>query len=402
MVKTQTFDFVILGAGIIGLSVAKTLLQQYPNCRICIIEKEPHIGLHSSGRNSGVLHSGIYYPENTLKAKVCAKGAQLMTDFCHQNDLPIKAYGKVIIPLKQDDDPLLETLHTRGKNNGADVHIIDKTELKHIEPQAYTITGRALHSPQTAVINPKAILNCLVERLSQKAVSFHTNAQQYQVDPQNDCITMNGQHIHYTTLYNCTGLYADHIAKRFKLADEYTILPFKGSYFQLSKKSDLHFNGLIYPVPDLNVPFLGIHTVKDMNGSVYFGPSAIPVLGRENYHGIKGVKASEAIEIGTHLSKQYWFNQQGFRQYAHSELKKSLKSQFLKHAQALVPNLQPKHLEPSQKVGIRAQLVNTKTHQLEMDFIVKRLENTVHVLNAVSPAFTSAFEFSRLIVSEEI
>ena len=177
-------------------------------------------------------------------------------------------------------------------------------------------------------------------------------------------------------------------------------MPFKGLYYGLSKNSNIRLNGLIYPVPDLSVPFLGIHSVKLVNGSVYFGPTAIPAFGRENYQGFEGVNIKDASSISYHLLRQYISNKKGFRAYTHQEASRFLKSEFLKSIQSLVPNLSSNDLVISHKVGIRAQLLDTKHNELVMDFVVEKVDNTTHVLNAVSPAFTSAFSFAKYILNK--
>lgn len=398
----KTFDFVVLGAGIVGLTIARTLKCKHSDCSILIIEKEQQVGCHGSGRNSGVLHSGIYYPSESLKAKVCAQGSRAMAEYCEQNNLPINRMGKVIVPTKEQDDQQVDLLYQRAQDNGAYVEIIDEQQLKEIEPEARTASGRALYSPNTAVVDPKAILQAMINELVNNGVEFRYATQCHSFDAEQSVIFTEKEKITYNSLYNATGQYADKIAKRFGAAQHYTSLPFKGLYYQLSKESNIRFNGLIYPVPDLNVPFLGIHTVNSLDGKQYLGPTAIPAFGRENYQGLQGVNIVDAGNIMYHLLVQYIKNNQGFRQFSHEEAFRFLKQNFTQAVQALVPAVRAEYLLPSNKVGIRAQLLNTKKNMLEMDFFVERKENTVHILNAVSPAFTSSLKFAELVVNEEI
>jgi L-2-hydroxyglutarate oxidase LhgO len=397
--NTYQYDFAVIGAGITGLAIARSLLNIHPGARIGVFEKEPQLGAHGSGRNSGVLHSGIYYPENSLKAKFCANGSKQLTAFCEEHGLPISRMGKVIVPTRPEQDPQIDLLHARSMHNGAEVRIIDRQQLKEIEPESASATDRALYSPETAVIEPLLVLKKLNQLLQSEGVSFHYATRLEKALPDQNCfITQTSDRINYRTLFNAAGQHADRIAHLFGTADQYTLLPFKGMYFSLAPQSGIHLNGLVYPVPDLNVPFLGVHSVKKISGEVYFGPTAIPALGRENYIGLKGLEPAEAARICGNLAIQYWKNLQGFRNYAHEEAGRFVKSRFAEAARVLIPRLQTHHLIPSAKVGIRAQLLNTKTRQLEMDFLVHTHGNTVHVLNAVSPAFTSAFPFAEHVV----
>lgn len=396
---THHYDYAIVGAGITGLAIARSLLNKHPQAKIGIFEKELSPGIHGSGRNSGVLHSGIYYPENSLKAKFCAKGSSQLAAFCDEHGLPISRMGKVIVPTRPDQDAQIDLLFARGVHNGADVRIIDRQQLKEIEPEAASASDWALHSPGTAVVEPMLVLQKLNQLLHQAGVTFHYGAGLEKALPEQNCfVTSTGHNIKYRTLFNASGQHADRIAHLFGTAKQYTLLPFKGMYFSLDGQSGISLNGLVYPVPDLNVPFLGVHSVKKISGEIYFGPTAIPALGRENYTGLTGLEPFEAAKICGNLAIQYWKNLQGFRNYAHDEAGRFLKSRFAEAAKVLIPRLQTQHLIPSSKVGIRAQLLNTQTRQLEMDFLVHTHHNTVHVLNAVSPAFTSSFPFADHVV----
>lgn len=394
------YDIIIVGAGIIGLTITKELTNKYPSASILILDKETSPALHGSGRNSGVLHSGIYYAEDSLKAKCCAEGAQLMASYCNDNKLPIKHIGKVIVPTKVSDNDVLELLYKRGKANGAKVTIIDDKKLKEIEPEAKTATGYALYSPNTAVVDPIAIINCLVNELKQKGVVFSFGETVKSADVEQSLIRTPGSVFKYKMLVNAAGQQADRVARLFGASKDFTLLPFKGLYYALSGKSKLRFNGLIYPVPDMNVPFLGVHSVKNVAGDVYFGPTALPAFGREHYSGLKGIEVVDTASIGYHLMQQYTRNKQGFRQFAHEEAGRFFKHRFIAAAKALVPNLRDEDLITSKKVGIRAQLLNKNSHELVMDFLTEKKGNTFHVLNAVSPAFTSSLSFAKLIVSD--
>lgn len=394
----ESFDFVVLGAGISGLAIARGLKQKYSDASILVLEKEELLGRHGSGRNSGVLHSGIYYPENSLKAKVCLNGSRAMMDYCLERGLPVNKIGKVIVPANIEDDNQIDLLYARACRNGASACIVDRQELKEIEPFARTASDRALFSPDTAVVDPLMILKQLHQDLIDLGVQFEFQRPCVSANPQRSEVQTKNSKYRYGHLINATGQFADKLAHIFDVGREYILLPFKGIYYKLSEDSGIHLRRLVYPVPDLNVPFLGVHSVKSIGGVNYFGPTAMPAFGRENYKGLDGVNIKDALSISYRLCEQYIRNQQGFRQFSHEEAGRFLKAGFVKAAQKLVPAVKSEHLLPSDKVGIRAQLLNKNTHQLVMDFLVEQRKNSTHVLNAVSPAFTSSFSFSEHVI----
>jgi L-2-hydroxyglutarate oxidase len=397
-VHTSTADFVIIGAGILGLSIANRLLSVYPKTNIVILEKEKQVGEHASGRNSGVLHSGIYYPPNSLKAKFCAQGAKAMLEYCKQEQLAFHQIGKVIVPTCEHDLETLELLHQRGLANGVKVESINERQLKELEPATRTATGNALFVPETAVVDPKSILHHLHTSLAAQGVDFKFGERCTHIDVGRRYVEVEDKKIAYGHLVNTAGLYADKIAKICGISGKYTMLPFKGIYYELAPSASLKLNHLIYPVPDMNVPFLGVHFTKTVHDKIYVGPTAVPALGREQYKGLKGVKLAETANTMYHLMRQYRLNHQGFRTYAHNEIGRFLKYKFVKAAKLLVPGIEARDLVVSAKVGIRAQLLDIINRQLVMDFLTEQTHHETHVLNAVSPAFTSAFSFSDHVV----
>lgn len=385
-------DAVIIGGGIVGLSLARELARRDPGCRIAILEKEPELGAHASGRNSGVLHSGIYYPAGSLKARLCADGARAMAAYCIERGLPFQRIGKVILPLREADDPQLDHLLERARTNGARATLIDAAALRELEPDAHTCTGRALFSPETAVVEPKSVLRELGSDLSRQGVEIHFAAR---AEVKGDSVvTSSGARFPFGLLLNAAGLQADLVAKSCGVGARYSILPFRGLYYRLLPAAAIRVHHLIYPVPDLRVPFLGVHFTKSVSGEVHLGPTAIPAFGRENYRGWSGVEPRELPRIVTTLARQYVRNRQGFRTLVHEEAVRFLKPFFVSAARALVPRLRARDLAACEKVGIRAQLFDRERQELVMDFVVERGERSLHVLNAVSPAFTSAFAFA--------
>lgn len=393
----STVDFLIVGSGIVGLSVARELKRRRPESRIAILEKEPGLGYHASGRNSGVLHSGVYYASDSVKARVCAEGAREMAAYCAEHGLPIRKIGKVILPVQPGDDAQLETLRQRASANGATVHGIDAAELARIEPAAHAITGSALHVPDVSVIEPKAVLERLAQDLVADGVEIRFGEEVGDVDLERRTVRTRSGSWSFGHLVNAAGLHADRLARACGVGRQYTILPFKGLYYKLAPASDLRINGLIYPVPDLRYPFLGVHFTPKVSGDVYVGPTALPALGRENYRGWEGMKLGESGQIAWHLARQYWKNPQGFRGLVHLEGQKVFRAHFARSARQLVPALRNADLRASEKVGIRAQLFDLASERLVMDFLLEKGPHSTHVLNAISPAFTSAFSFSRMV-----
>lgn len=399
----QTTDIVIIGGGMVGLSLAHQLIETQPDLTVTIVDKEPELGRHSSGRNSGVLHAGIYYPPQTLKALVCVQGAARLRSWCEDEGLPVLSCGKVISPQSLALDSQLDLLLKRGRSNGAKVDLIDESDFRSLVPEGRTASGRALWSPNTCVVKPKLVLDRLAAKLRERGVRFILGAQLIDAQPDARQLVVSRSSttldsISYGHLFNSSGLQADRFAHSFGLAYKYKLLPFKGLYWQLHPKAPFHFSTNLYPVPDLNVPFLGVHVTPSPDGTVSLGPTAIPAWGRENYKGLDGLEPFMALQFLGDLASQWWRNSGGFRHYAREQALHGFKPLFLKAAQALVPNLRNEHLVPSNKVGIRAQLYDRTTGTLVQDFHLEHGASSTHVLNAISPAFTASFALADLIL----
>jgi L-2-hydroxyglutarate oxidase LhgO len=391
-----TPDFAIIGGGIIGLSIARALAVRGAG-RIVVFEKEPVLGAHASGRNSGVLHSGIYYPEGSLKARICAEGARRMAEYCDAHGLPIRRTGKVILPIRPGDGSRLEMLQARGRANGAHFELVDEAGLREIEPDARSADGRALYNAATASVEPKAVTQGIAAELGRLGVEIRTGAAAWPEGRR--ALRVNGASVACGRLINAAGAYADRLAHAMGVGHRYRIMPFRGSYYRLRDGASVTSRGLIYPVPDLRFPFLGVHTTVTPSGAVYFGPSAAPAFGRENYRGLQGFSPSDVSVITARILEYYIRNANGFRHYVHSEAPRLLKAGFLRAARALIPALRSEDLLPDKKVGIRAQLVDRENGKLEMDFVIEHGEHSTHVLNAVSPAFTCALPFGEMVVA---
>lgn len=394
----NNYDFIIIGAGIIGLTLATQLISKYPQAKILVLEKEPTIGSHASSNNSGVLHSGIYYSENTLKAKLCTEGHHLLTEYCLENNLPLNQCGKVVVCAETKDLVSLETVYSRALANKVVINKIDNQQLAELEPLARSVTNQALWVPGTSVFSPKKILDHLVKKLKENNVTILCNNQIVDIDPHQSKIKTQDNYYQYGHLFNTSGVYADSIAKNFA-EHNYTILPFRGIYYYLKPHANINLQRLIYPAPDINLPFLGIHITKNIDNHVSIGPSAFPAFSRENYYGIKNIKLREFLAIGKSLAKQYYTNKNNFRNFAHHEISSFFSNDnFINKAKAIMPILEKTHVSKNTKVGIRAQLVDLNKQELIMDLVVEKYNNSTHILNAVSPAFTCSFALANLIV----
>ena len=378
------YDYLIVGAGIIGMTIAYEIKKRNPEVLVAIIEKEEDVAMHASGRNSGVLHAGFYYTADSLKAKFTVVGNKKMKEFCKSNGVDVKETKKIVIARNESDIDGLYELHSRAEKNGVQTTIIDETEAKEIDPNVKTFK-KALFSPTTASVDPKKVCNTLKNLLKNLGVDFYFNTPF-------EKSTLNSK---YTI--NCAGAYADKIAKSFGLAKNYTMLPFKGIYLKYTKnKTAIKTN--IYPVPNLKNPFLGVHYTITADGSIKIGPTAIPALWRENYKGLDRFNLSEMLEILYYESKLFILNAFNFRSLALEEIKNYNHKYFIQKAKEMVEEIDDSFspLPP----GIRAQLLNTETNELVQDFIVEHTSNSTHILNAVSPAFTCSFAFAEYVVDQ--
>jgi len=381
---------IVIGAGIIGLTLARELLARGQD-DIIVLDKEPGPGCHASGRNSGVLHSGIYYAQGSLRAQTCLAGNRLMQAYCRERGLPLSPCGKVIVTRGPSEVPGLHALRDKAQANGATVRLLDPQELATIEPHART-SEQALFSPETAVIDPKAILSALTQDVTASGrVRILWNTQALGPHGTGILATSKGK-ISYKRLANVSGAYADRIAKAYGQGSGYQLVPFKGVYRKLRPQASHLVRGNIYPVPDPRNPFLGVHFTRSITGDVYIGPTSIPAFGRENYGLLAGLDA-EAPSILLRDAMLFAVNP-GFRDVALSEPRKYLFKYFFADAARLLRDIHPEDVLPSAKVGIRPQLVDIRANKLVSDFVLETSARELHVLGAISPAFTSSLAFA--------
>lgn len=393
----KTCDFIVIGAGIVGITIAMELKQRFGG-HIFVIEKERGAGLHASGRNSGVLHAGLYYTADSFKARFCLKGNKELKDYCKERGLPLNECGKVVVTKFQEEVEVLHKLMERGRRNGVHLRLLDEKELIDVEPHVRTVE-KAIFLPDSAVVDPPSVVASLYRDAVSMGVKFLFNTKWLGFHDSNVSKTTNGD-FSWGYLVNCAGLYADWVAHGHGLAKEYFILPFRGQYYRLRDDRCNLVRGNVYPVPDLSTPFLGIHFTKTTGGRVTVGPTALPVLGREQYSGWRGMKLQDTLSMAGYLLHSFIKGNGQFRATALSELQRLSKKKFYSEAKMLVPELESSDLIREKLTGIRAQLIDKGRRELVSDFLIEKDERSIHILNAVSPAFTCSFPFARYVVDQ--
>lgn len=389
-------DFVVIGGGIIGINVARELKKIYTDSKVVLIEKEKECGLHASGRNSGVIHAGFYYTPDSLKAKLTRLGNQFLTEYCENRGIAINKCGKLVVAKDSNDLVFLDELIKRGKENGIRIEEITAEEAKEIEPRVKTY-GRALFSPTTSTVNPEHVLRAMKEDAVREGVDIHSDVC-FTGRNGNKIITSKGD---YQAGYvvNAAGLYADKIALQYGFSEQYRILPFKGLYLYSDEPvGAIRTN--IYPVPDLRNPFLGVHFTVTVDGHSKIGPTAIPAFWREHYQSFDNFQFSEMAEIISREVGLFFSSNFDFMKLAVEEIKKYSRPRMVSLASALVENIKNENYNKWGKPGIRAQLLDIKEKKLQMDFVLEGDDKSMHILNAVSPAFTCSIPFSQYICKE--
>jgi (S)-2-hydroxyglutarate dehydrogenase len=389
-------DFLVLGGGIIGISVARELKHRFQNSKITLLEKEPSCGLHASGRNSGVIHAGFYYSADSLKAKLTRAGNQAMTGYCVAKKIPLNRCGKLIVAKDQDDLPQLDELLRRGRVNGVPLENLTEEEARKIEPRVKTFQ-RALFSPTTASADPRRVIEEMTADAKKEGIVIHTGNPYLRATK--GVVTTPRGNFTAGHIVNAAGLYADKIALDFGFSERYRILPFKGLYLYSDEPAGA-FRTNIYPVPDLRNPFLGVHFTVREDGRVKIGPTAIPVLWREQYRGFDNFRFGEFVEVlfreaGLMMSSSF-----DFHKLALEELRKNSRPRLVALASRLAHGVRPEDYTRWGEPGIRAQLLDIKARKLEMDFVIEGDAHSTHLLNAVSPGWTCSIPFARHAVDQ--
>jgi L-2-hydroxyglutarate oxidase len=389
-----TCDFLVIGGGIVGLTIALEALGRFEGAEVVLIEKEPACGLHASGRNSGVLHAGFYYSADSLKARLTREGNRAMTIYCRERKLPINGCGKLVAARNAAELAGLDELVRRGMTNGVPLETLSAEDARKIEPRIRTFE-RALFSPSTSSVNPGAVVASLAADFTNAGGRLLLGTA-YR-GPARDGVRTSQGPVSAGYVINAAGLYADRVARDYGFCRDYRILPFKGVYLYADRASP-PLNTHVYPVPDLGVPFLGTHFTVTVDGETKIGPTAMPAFWREQYGWLGRMRAGEVAEILAREGGFFLRNDFGFRRLAWGELRKYSRRHLVRLAGELVSGVVPEHYRRWGKPGIRAQLVNIQTRALEMDFKLEGDDRSFHVLNAVSPAFTCAFSFSKYVV----
>lgn len=396
MSTMQRFDVAICGGGIVGLATARRLMERFPDRRVVVFEKEAEVGLHQTGHNSGVLHSGIYYKPGSLKAINCREGKLAMEAFCRDHGVAYENCGKVIVAVSEEERPLLAKIFERGQQNGIRCELIGPERLKELEPHAAGV--EAIHVPEAGIVNFREVAQKLASLIAERGGEVHCKARVVgfkTVDSEVAIETTAGDFV-AGYVVNCTGLQSDRTARLTGQPVTTKIVPFRGEYYELTSEAEHLCRNLIYPVPDPSFPFLGVHFTRMIQGGVECGPNAVLALAREGYRKLD-INVYDALETLTYggflrIAARYWRTGAG-------EIWRSLSKQaFVKALSRLVPEIRSEHLKPA-RAGVRAQAIGPDGAMVD-DFVVQAGGRFVNVLNAPSPAATSSLNIGKLIVEK--
>ncbi len=391
---TETADYLVVGAGIIGRSIARELKRRHPKASVLLIDKEHRLGVHASGRNSGVLHAGFYYTPDSLKARLTRDGNARLTDYITKRDLPINHCGKLVVTRGEHEMKELDELFRRAEHNGVDVEEVSELQTRRIEPRAKTVR-RALFSPSTATADPGVVLQAMADDAASEGIRIELG-KPYRGVRSNGAM-VGADVVSVGHVVNAAGLYADRVARDFGFGRRYCILPFKGLYLHGDEPAG-SFKTNIYPVPDLANPFLGVHVTVTVDGHAKIGPTAIPAFWREHYRRFENFSPRELVDVTRRelgLLIRAGFD---FRRLAIRELRKYRRKHLIRLAGSLASDIDPGRYTRWGPSGIRAQLLDIGTRQLVTDFIIEGDTQSTHVLNAVSPGWTCALPFAGTVV----
>ncbi|MBT2688065.1 L-2-hydroxyglutarate oxidase [Bacillus sp. ISL-47] len=387
------YDYIIIGGGIVGLSTGMALQERFPSAKIAILEKEAKLASHQTGNNSGVIHSGIYYKPGSLKAKLAKSGNETMRRFCESKEIQHDICGKVIVAADKQELPHLENLYKRGLDNGLDIRKFSQEELREREPHVNGI--EAIYVPQAGIVNYKEVCEKIGESIQEKDGEIFLNQRVRSISELADEVIIETDQSSFRGKYliNCAGLHSDRIAKMAGYIIDMQIVPFRGEYFQIKPERLGLVKNLIYPVPNPDFPFLGVHFTRMIDGKVDVGPNAVLSFKREGYKKTD-FHLTDTAEI---------LKFQGFWKLAGKYMKEGMdemirsfsKKKFVENAQRLLPELREDDLIPG-PAGVRAQAL-TKDGSLVDDFQIINGKNSTHVCNAPSPAATASLEIGKII-----
>ena len=385
--SSSSYDIIVIGGGIVGIATALEISRRYPKYKMAVLEKEAELAVHQTGHNSGVIHSGIYYKPGSKKAINCVLGAKSLMAFCDENEIPYNLCGKVIVATNEKELGPLEELHRRGTANGVPgLTMIGPERLKELEPHATGI--QALHSPNTGIIDYTQVTNGYAKIFKENGGDVLTSTKVLSIAQHSASVTLETSRGEFTAkhIINCGGLYADVIAKMMGIKQDVRIIPFRGEYYMLSEEASHLVKGLIYPVPNPEFPFLGVHFTNTIHGEVEAGPNAVFAFAREGYN----MTTFNIMEtLGTVSYRGFWAMTQRYWKQGFQEFHRSLsKAAFVRSLQRLVPEIESKHLTKGE-AGVRAQEVE-RTGQLTDDFRISATGNAIHIRNAPSPGATAS------------
>ncbi len=396
---SHSCDVLIIGSGVMGLATGMALLESHSSLKVIVAEKESQLAKHASGRNSGVLHAGFYYSPDSLKARFCREGNFAIKQLAAKHGIPVQNVGKVVVARDSDENLRIDTLYSRGVKNGVELEILDEKDLHKFEPLART-HERFLWSPNTAISDSKAIVKAMrieFENLGGKIVfDKKVRLQESGSEIVDGTGEFSAKHF-----VNAAGAQSDRISRSIGLGNDYAMLPFMGVYRATEIKS-LPLRTLVYPVPHPINPFLGVHFTLTIDGKVKIGPTAIPIAGREQYSLTQGWSASDIWQAVKGMTSLIKGEAHDFGAILKSELPKFLEATLVKESTDLVPTANLVRYWEKKPPGIRAQLVHLPTGKLEQDFVVRNQANSTHILNAVSPGWTSAIPFGRYVASNYV
>jgi L-2-hydroxyglutarate oxidase len=389
----RVLDFTVVGGGIIGLSTAMALSKRYPEAHILLMEKEAGLAKHQTGHNSGVIHSGIYYKPGSLKARFCKAGGAALVAFCRENDVACEVCGKIIVAIEPGELARLDSLYRRGRENGLAVKKLGATELTELEPHATGLA--AIRVPTAGIVDYVGIVRAFARIVEERGAEIRTSTRVENISDMGDGVEIgtNRGSFRTRTLVNCAGLYSDRVAEMSGVDPGMKIVPFRGEYYELVPEKRYLVRNLIYPVPDPTFPFLGVHFTRMVQGGVEAGPNAVLGLAREGYEKTD-INLLELVEILSYpafwkLARKNW-------RVGIEEIKRSFsKKAFVRSLKRLVPEIMEGDLYPV-SAGVRAQAM-TKDGRFIDDFLIVEGKNSVHVLNAPSPAATASIPIGEAI-----
>jgi (S)-2-hydroxyglutarate dehydrogenase len=392
----RTADVAIVGGGIVGLATAWHLVRQFPQRRLVLLEKEAELAFHQTGRNSGVLHSGIYYKPGSLRARNCRSGKQAMEEFCSAEGIDYEICGKVIVAVSEDEFPALERIYQRGQANDVRVELIDQARLAELEPHAAGL--RAIHVPEAGIVDYRRVAHRLARHIRDAGgeIVLEARVTRMRVGEQAVVLETTAGDVEAKLVVNCAGLHSDRVTAMSGQRPEVKIVPFRGEYYELEPSAERLCRNLIYPVPDPSFPFLGVHFTRMIGGGVECGPNAVLAFAREGYRktdiNLRDLAESLTYPGFLRLATKHWKAGCG-------EMWRSLsKAAFVRALQRLVPEIRAEDLRAAPS-GVRAQAL-TREGNLVDDFLIQSSGRVVNVCNAPSPAATASLNIGRLIVEE--